>query len=135
MSSGFRDAYFGILFLPLVMISASAASDIPCTSADVKSCAPIFLPFAEPVPSAAWQPTHLDLKMVAASCARPDRGTQRRNANKVAIVNTLKSIFFISKLRLIFKVPFEFWFGATLKRKYTRKLCNIEHPCGWVVSQ
>jgi hypothetical protein len=36
-SSGVRDPYLGILFLPLAMISVSSASDIFCTSADVKS--------------------------------------------------------------------------------------------------
>src|SRR5580658_3268000 len=72
--------------------------------------------------------------MVAASCASADKGTLRRTANTVAIVNTFQSILFMSKLRLMVKVLFgfrirlEFWLAPTLKREDVRKLCNIEHP-------
>src|SRR5271165_5532752 len=103
MSSGFKDAYFGILFLPFVMISVSSASDIFCTSAVVKSWAPIFFPIAEPVPSAPWQPAHFDLKSADASCAPADKGRRlRTKESAVAIVNTLRLILFIFKLRLSF---------------------------------
>jgi hypothetical protein len=35
-----------------VMVSVSSASDIPCAAAVVKSWVPIFVPIAEPAPSA-----------------------------------------------------------------------------------
>jgi hypothetical protein len=71
------------------------------------------------------------LKMVAASCARADRGMLKRTANTVAILNTLKLVIFISGLRSIFKVGSNFGLATTLKREYALELCNIEHPPGW----
>src|SRR5580658_1667510 len=118
MSSGFRDAYFCILFLPFVMMSVSCASDIPCTSALVKSWAPIFLPIAEPVPSAPWQPAHFDLNRSAALCACADKERLRTTASAVAKENTLKLILFIFKLHLGFRDP-------TLERQSIYKLSNI----------
>src|ERR1700687_3173142 len=115
MSSDFRDPYFGILPLPFVMTSVSPASDIFCTSAVVKSWAPIFFPIAEPVPSAPWQPAHFDLKSADASCAPADRGMLRTTANAVAIVTTFTSILFIFKLHSILV-------GPTSESEYISKL-------------
>src|SRR5271157_2913329 len=102
ISSGFNlSAYFGILFLPFVMASVRSASDIFCTSAVVKSWAPIFFPIAEPVPSGPWHMAHFDLKR-SALCACADRGRLRTTANAVAKINICISILFI------FQAPFEF---------------------------
>src|SRR5271157_5187781 len=106
ISSGFNlSAYFGILFLPFVMASVRSASDIFWTSAVVKSWTPIFFPIAEPVPSAPWQPAHLDLKVADASCAPADSEKLRTTANAVAIVNSLTSILFIFKLHSSIRWP------------------------------
>src|SRR5271165_1861318 len=101
--------YLGILFLPLVMASARSVSDIFCTSAEVKSWAPIFFPIAEPVPSAPWQAAHLALNVSAAPSARADRGRARTIANAVAIVSSGRLILFI------FKLHSEFWLAQHLQ--------------------
>src|ERR1700691_5982365 len=103
MSSGFRDApYLGILFLPFVMIVESSVSDIPCTSAVVKSWAPIFVPIAEPAPSAPWHAAHFDLYSVSdALCACADN--ERRNTTAIAVTGANTSILIV----FIFMLPFD----------------------------
>src|SRR5580698_5141835 len=103
MSSGFRDApYFGILFFPFVMVSVSSASDIPCTAAVVKSWVPIFVPIAEPAPSAPWHATHFDLYRVSdAFCACADSESTSTTAIAVTVANPCILIVFIIMLLLM----------------------------------
>src|ERR1700723_1901168 len=90
----------GIFPCPLVIVAVNSASDFFWTSSDLRSFAFRAFPVGElPLPSSAWQSTHLALKVLAASSwARAERG----RARAARIATNAASAKFAKILRMVF---------------------------------